>query len=289
MQTPQPALLLVVLLMGLSVPARGAGDKRSVGAEAEAKRRQSQVRAEVGALGPAHAWAGDYYAGDGLGANTTLLLAPAAGFVFEWHGCLGLYDRNYGAVAWAGDRVRLTFTFPNQRKGFQGIAPEFVPVAWGERRYLVAADELMGFCNAVNSGDEPRRDLHGRHLLRRGDEKKPARGQPALPAEFGRHLLAEPLTATIVAVGASTTRPSVVEWRFRDTPVTLDVGARQGVAVGMKLLVVAPEDVAESVRVTRVEEDRAEALMTQAGEEEPGPQVGWRLSTRAPWNAPAAR
>src|SRR5436309_668048 len=41
-------------------------------------------------------WAGDYYASRGLGFNYHLLLAPASGFVYTWHGCLGLYELIYG-------------------------------------------------------------------------------------------------------------------------------------------------------------------------------------------------
>jgi hypothetical protein len=35
---------------------------------------------------------------DGLGVNVEVFLAPRAGFVFRWEGCLGLYDQNFGTV-----------------------------------------------------------------------------------------------------------------------------------------------------------------------------------------------
>jgi hypothetical protein len=54
----------------------------------------------------AHAWAGKYHYGDGLGVNVDLSLAPKSGFVFTWHGCLGLYDLNYGGVEEADGRIR---------------------------------------------------------------------------------------------------------------------------------------------------------------------------------------
>jgi hypothetical protein len=76
----------------------------------------------------------------------------------------------------------------------------------------------------------------------------------------------------------------VVDWKFRDTPVTLDAGSKEGFRVGMELVVTKPRDTVETVRITKVEETRSEAIMTQTGEEEPGPKVGWRLSTQAPWN-----
>src|SRR5262245_23771504 len=117
--------VLGVIIILLSVTGLGWGPddaKRTDRAESEAKQRRAKISAEIQKLG-VHEWAGDYFAGDGLGVNTSLVLAPASGYVFEWHGCLGLYDRNYGAVAWTNNRIRLSFTFENTRKGFQGIAP----------------------------------------------------------------------------------------------------------------------------------------------------------------------
>jgi hypothetical protein len=256
--------------------------KRSAAAESTAKSMRTQILAEVKGLG-AHEWAGEYYAGDGLGVNTTLAIAPKSGYVFEWHGCLGLYDRNYGAVTWTNGRVRLAFTFENERKGFQGIAPELTPISWGPRHYLVPADDVIGFCNYVNDGREPRTDAHGFYLLRNGDENKEAGGLPNLPSEYRSYLLGKPIEATIIAVGASATRPSVVEWKFKDTPVTLDAGTNKGLRIGMELVVTEPQNTVESVRITKVEADRSEGIMTQIGEEAQGPKAGWRLSTQAPW------
>jgi hypothetical protein len=275
---------LVLLLASVAVAGDRQQEKYSGSAERTAKSKREKILAEIKKLGDRE-WAGEYYAGDGLGVNTSVAIAPNSGYVFEWHGCLGLYDRNYGTVGWTNGRIRLSFTFENQRKGFQGIAPEFVPISWGSRRYLIPADDLVDFSNSVNGGREPRTGSHGSHLLRRGDEKKKVTGFPNVPDEYKQYLLAKPIEATIVAVGVHTTRPSVVDWKFKDTPVTLDAGSKQGLRVGMELVVTKPRDKVETVRITKVEETRSEAIMTQAGEEEPGPKVGWRLSTQAPWNA----
>src|SRR5437762_1117844 len=102
----------VVCIAGLIVAAEKAekyGSGKNIDqAEKTAEKLRQQVREEIKTLG-IHAWVGDYYWGDGLGANISLILAPQAGFLFEWHGCVGLYDRNYGAVIWANDRLRLSF------------------------------------------------------------------------------------------------------------------------------------------------------------------------------------
>ena len=202
-------------------------DKHSAQAETTAKTLQLQIREEIKTLGN-HAWAGEYYFGDGLGVNVSLILAPKSGYLFEWHGCMGLYDRNYGAVAWTKGRLRLSFTFPNKRQGFQGIAEEFVPIAWGDRKYLVPADDIVGFCNAVNDGFQSRKGMHGFYLLRRGDEEKEVKGFPAVPEEFKPYLLAHPIDAEIVGVGKVTTRLGMGELKFRETPVTLNRGKKQG-------------------------------------------------------------
>ena len=195
-----------------------------------------------------------------------------------------MYDRNYGAVTWEKRRLRLSFTFANKREGFHGIAEEFIPVAWGDRKYLIPADDIVGFCNEVNDGSEPRKG-YGSYLMRQGDEKKEVKGLPAVPEKFKPYLLAHPIEVEIIGVGKYTTRPSVGDWRFKDIPVTLNGGKKKGLLAGMKLHVVKPEHVVESVEVKKVDEQRSEAVMTQIGEKEAGPQIGWKLSTRCPWNS----
>lgn len=248
-------------------------------AEKTAKQLQERIHAEVKTL-TNHAWAGEYYSGDGLGVNVSLLLAPKAGYVFEWHGCLGLYDRNYGGVSFTNGKIHLSFTFKNEQKGFQGIAEQLIPVSWGERQYLIPSGDIVEFCNDVNAGTEPREDMHGRHLLREGDEKKKVRGFPAVPDEFRAYLLTKPIEATITTVGSYTTRPIVCEWKFKDTPVTLDAGSEAGILPGMEFHVRKPGNIVKSVTVTKVSRNSSEALMTGIGEEDPGPKVGWRVSTR---------
>ena len=109
------------------------------------------------------------------GCERLLDLAPKSGYVFEWHGCMGLYDRNYGAVTWTKDRLRLSFTLPNKREGFQGIDEKFIPVAWGDRKYLIPASDIVGFCNEVNAGDEPRKGCTVLSAPRRRREERSKR------------------------------------------------------------------------------------------------------------------
>lgn len=276
-------IVLLLSAAACSEENKMLADKHSDKAEKTAAEYRKNIQAELKTL-KTHEWAGEYYEGDGLGENVSLLIAPKTGFLFEWHGCMGLYDRNYGAISVDKDVIHLAFTFPNERKGFQGIAQKFTPIAWGERMYLVPSDDIIGFCNEVNDGSEPRKAGHGSYLLRRGDEKKEVKGFPTIPAKCKTYLLAHPIDVEIVAIGKYTTRPSVCDWKFKDTPVVLNRGKVHGLLKGMKLHVVKPNNVVESVEVTKVEEERSEGIMTQAGEKEAGPQVGWKLSTRCPWH-----
>lgn len=282
-------LAVITLILGvfasLALPtvARRLDPKRSDQADKTAARLGEAIKDEIKTLGD-HEWAGEYYQGDGLGVNVSMILAPNSGYLFEWHGCLGLYDRNYGTVVLRQGRLRLSFTFANKRQGFQGIAEEFIPVSWGDRKYLIPSDDVVGFCNEVNDGSEPRTSLHGSYLLRDGDEQKEVAGVPTVPSQFEPYLLAGPIEAVITEIGDFTTRPSLGEWKFQDTVVTLNVGKRDGILPGMELCVIEPNDIVESVRIHEVKDEESVGVMTQIGEEEDGPRIGWKLSTRAPWN-----
>jgi len=244
---------------------------------------RSKITAELKTLGD-HPWAGSYYQGDGKGVNQRLLLSPKAGFVFTWHGCLGLYDRNHGEVRAENDKLTLKFTYPNSRKGFQGIAGDLVLIPWGERRYLVPADGLAEFCNAVNSGGEPRNHAQGHFLLRDKDWEKKVDGTPKLPGEFAGFLLKEPIQGKIVAVGESKTREGSSGIRFRTTTVTLNVGKKQGVLLGMRFFL--SDDSVNDAKVVRVLDDQAIAEVEDIlSDQSPGhlPKEDVAVSTRPRW------
>ena len=275
-------LIFSLLLVSAAVADDQEDQKFSKSTAGIVKSLREKIVVEIKEIGEGD-WAGVYYEGDGLGENVSIAIAPKSGYVFEWRGCLGLYDRNYGQVESKDGQIHLSFTFENQQKGFQGISPKLVPVVWGSRRYLIPADDLVGFCNNINAGSEPRMQDHGSYLLRRGDESKKVTGFPQVPDEYLQYLLEKPIEAKIIAVGAPSTRPSVADWKFKDTPVTIDAGRKHGLRVGMELIVTKPGDAFGSFKITKVAEVSSEAIMTQMGEEGLGPQVRWRLSTQSPW------
>jgi hypothetical protein len=266
---------VVALCSELAVAEDAEDQAYSKNAEKTAATLREKIKAELKTLG-SHEWAGEY-AQNGAFEYASLILAPKSGYVFEWHFDVGLYDRNYGAVLWDEGTLHLSFTFPNIRKAHRGINPEFIPVAWGERLYLVPSDDIVGFCNGVNA------DGHPSYLLRVGDEEKEVKGFPAVPQEFKSYLLAHPIGAEIIGVESYTTRPSICDWKLKDTSVVVNRGKKHGLLKGMELHVVKPEHSGESVRIINVDDERAEGVMTQIGEEAAGPQIGWTLSTRYPW------
>jgi hypothetical protein len=273
------AICLGVISLAAADPPIDKDAKFSTSAEHQAESRERKIQAEIRELGE-HPWAGDYYHGDGMGVNVSLALAPRSGFVFEWHGCLGLYDRNYGSVSSANNKLALLFTFPNERKGFTGIASELVPIPWGPRHYLIPPQQMAEFCNDVNADYEPRSDSWGMYLLRQGDEEKPVRGGPSIPAQFQPELLKHPIVTEITTVGKPKLAPSHADWKFKKTPVTVKGGADIGLHRRMKLYVTEPQTVFASIEVGTVHEHASEGVMTGISKESADPEVGWKVSTR---------
>lgn len=259
--------------VALTLLLLGAQDVDRLGPEAEAvaKTRLAKINAEAAKLKD-HPWAGHYFMGDGLGLNIDLTLAPDSGFVYEWRGCLGLYDRNWGKVTRTDKGLELAFELPNAKSGIR-LPSTLVPVRWGKRVYLVSADDIVDFCNEVNAGDEPRAEPHGSVLLRVEKELPPAEGRPEVPAEFRPWLLDRPIRAALAAP-QEWKDEGKGRWGLR---VTLGAGTADGVRKGM-----AFHWSYHVARVTTVAEKSCEAeLSTYSESERPqAPAAGTEFSTR---------
>ncbi len=251
--------------------------KFSQPAQAASDARASLIRHELRTLKD-HEWAGEYFYGDGLGVNVFLSLAPEHGFVFTWHGCLGLYDLNYGKVIFENGAIKLDFTYPNKREGFEGIAPELFPVHWGKRHYLIPADRILDFTNAINAGTEPNSLFGGRSdsfLLKKGDEKKRPEGLPTLPSEFLSYILRAPIAARISSV-----EHTEIKGSRRTVKIRVDVGSGTGLKKGMEFFLQNPSNVSVSAVVTDVAQQSSTAVIEQDDVTDPAPSVGWELSTK---------
>jgi hypothetical protein len=186
--------------------------------------RQSDLpRESIAAL------AGDYYWGDGLGFNCKLVIEPEDRFSYTWRGCLGLCSQNKGAAKLVDGQLILKPEEPGEMPVFRGKSTELIPVRWGNRLYLVARDQKKAFCNAMNLGEEPRDNLHGRFYLRFHHDRQinAAAGKPSVPKDWEPLLLKKPIDSKVLKVLA-------------DGRATLDCGTDAGVWKGMELSVEIP-------------------------------------------------
>ena len=116
------------------------------------------------------------------------------------------------------------------------------PVRWGERLYLIDEDALLEFCNAVNTGIEPRRSFNGAEdqrafdgaylgafYLREDDEQRSAVGLPQLPAAWREYLLEKPVEGVVTSIDG-------------EHKAALNVGSRHGLRVGMRLVAFDEEE-----------------------------------------------
>jgi hypothetical protein len=123
-----------------SEPDHSTGQKREQedlrAHEVEIERRRSELVSEIARLDMDHPWAGRYYAGDGMGMNIFLLLAPRGGCLATWRGCMGLYGCNWGAVTVDDGRLHVEFTRPNTPGKWGNFDCDFTIVGCGENRFL---------------------------------------------------------------------------------------------------------------------------------------------------------
>jgi len=110
-------------------------------------------------------WAGDYYVGDILGMNVSIMLAPKAGITYTWHGSVGLYDGNYGDIKEVidfnndghPDGLKINWAL-HPTTGYDFDSENYYFIKWVEpnrpriRRYLVPEEQMMEMVNDYNKG-----------------------------------------------------------------------------------------------------------------------------------------
>ena len=98
----------------------------------------------------------------------------------------------------------------------------FLPVKWGSRSYLIPAERLQDFCDAIIRGDEPRDVPYGKFYVLGLDDR--VSGTPQLPERWATYLRNNLVIGTIVEVAK--------EGRAR-----IDLGSVDGIHVGSTLTV----------------------------------------------------
>jgi hypothetical protein len=202
-----------------------------------------EIRSRAGAVirmvGKLKEFAGRYYLGNGT-MRFCLLVEAEGRFEFAWTGCPGFNERSKGTANVVKGWLVLTPEKHHIPKGFSSTPTEFLPVKWGSRTYLLAKDEFLDFCNAINQRSEPRTEPDGVFCLREGDWTASVLDQPALPGEWQQYLLRKPLHAKVIEMAD-------------DRTGRLDLGKNDGVRKGMVLSAGKAGPQSYAVRVISVE------------------------------------
>ncbi|MCB2156727.1 hypothetical protein KQI84_17765 [bacterium] len=271
-----PLVLSLALALGVSALAEDNQCKSAFipdEPQQEMEELRAKIEAEAAKLPDDH-WAGLY-----LQENCWVAVAPHYGFLYESYGCCPPFFRLHGSVAEFDDQLYLSLECPVISWYPSEIYADMIPIRWGERFYLSPPGQMKGFCNYVNSGEEPRNSMYGFCYLREGDEAKPAPGLPQVPEEYRKWLLEEPLEATILEVGDLVTK----ETKYgEDTGVwfKIDAGSSDGVFEGMRLWVMEPS-AGGSFWISSVDENTSNGWIS-TGASDRVPTLGASVTSRSP-------
>ena len=281
-----------------------AQDDRSLrAAEPAIRAQEKRIQEDLAALPQsdlpeghwAHDWAGEYYVGDGLGMNVRIHVAPEAGITYTWHGCLGLYDGNYGEITGSfdldadGRADGLTIDWAlHKATGFAYDSKTFYFVRWkgpdGKpgRRYLVPESKMLEVVNDYNAGGFARDGMYSAPLKRDTAEpgwrasRSAVEGVPQLPAKWSKLLLLKPVDAVVTSVSPITTGNVTIGVDVTRARVFLDKGSADGLYLGLTINLPDAPFVA-SLTIDKLQEHSAECefrAFTGADRPAAPPQVG---------------
>ena len=162
----------------------------------------------------------------------------------------------------------------------------FYVVPWGERVYLVEENNLIHFCNFVNSGagNSP---FGGQDFYQRSqDSEKKVTGLPLVPEQVKDYLLKKPIVGKVLKARHRRTKTSV--FGYGDlvgvVSIILDKGKQHGVKRGMSFHPVS-DKLGASIYVSSVSDSTCELIVCNIWywtDEEESIEKGMRLSTRNP-------
>lgn len=235
--------------------------------DAAAAEYQLRPRLEQALLRAGHdEWSGVYTYWDGENSSRTLLLVPGSGFIARQNSeGLGEGDLlRLGSAQWRDGRIELhdDYVAPAWPLLPQTLSSSLIPLRWGERRYLVGADQLARFARAVNfSGSEAYAAQNGA-ALRRGDETRPVSGLPPLPAAAQAYLRSQPLLLHVTSVDI--VHNEIIDGGFQDVrriDYRLTLSAGDGIVAGMQLQrdFSSVFDAAEFITIEQVDANAATA------------------------------
>ena len=180
--------------------------------------------------------AGEYHQGASIGKSLSLSILPDGRYSFVWLTCTGVQHRESGYVRSTSGLYLLSPTKPIE----SGIERVFLPIRWGQRRYLIPPEKMQKFCDEIIAGAEPRNEYAGHFYLRFPSAR--ADGIPDLPEKWASYLRERLIVGKIVAVEKSRVR--------------IDLGAKDGLREGDILNVQGRDQFrCRKLQVATVEED----------------------------------
>lgn len=248
----------------------------------EVQERIEAIEAELASGEALPAWAGEYFFGNGLGRNVTLWVAPEAGCAALWTGCMGPYGEAQGTLSLEGSHLRLHLEGDNNPGAFGDFWTEYVPVAWGERAYLVPPEQGLAFADEVRLGLEPREFMHGIVPLRRGDEELEVSGPCAALEELAPVERRGPMTAEVVECLVVRVPGGGGSSDFGRCLVRLDRGLEGGYYRGMEVELDLPEVrgiLSGDVEFAGATSCFVELVLSRG---DPIPLPGWRFTREVP-------
>ena len=108
---------------------------------------------------------------------------------------------------------------------YEWLKNTFVPVRWAKRQYLIASDQGIAFCNAINQGEEPTAS-EGEFALAEGHEEIAVDGAPDVPEQWTHYLLKDEVRGDVTEL-------------LPDSLAKVNAGRKDGLRVGMELLPIA--------------------------------------------------
>jgi len=203
--------------------------------------------------------AGEYDQGASRGRYWRLSLLSDGRYSFVWSGCTGVHHRESGSVNRVEGHLVLWPIEPIEPR----MKRVLLPVKWGRRSYLIPADRLREFCDAIIGGDEPRNSPAGQFYLIGFDQR--VDGIPELPERWANHLKDNLVIGTIVGVREG--------GRAR-----LDVGSSEGLRVGSMLTVRGGNRFgSRKLRAISVREGSCEVKEAAPGDFKEPIEVGWEV------------
>ncbi len=212
--------------------------------------------------------------------NIRIAVAPESGISYTYHGCLGLYDGNYGDVEGTFDddgdgipdglkinwalQVGNNFDFCSKKCYFVRWAA--APGSPG-RFYLVPESKMVEVVKNYNMGGQAQDYMFGtprkydEHESERNPDTGPrVEGVPRLPPRWASQLVTGDWVARVIAIAPATIGSAAIGVYATEARVTLDKGRADGIYLGMEIPVGSKAPDAGRLTIDAVNQHTAEGV-----------------------------